>query len=143
MPEAPRLLRLLPWGWAVAIAWSAWFAIRIWSDYDTLLMIGPGPALLLWGVPIVIVLLLPTWAILRRWTGRWPVMPSIFLAGWIALIALPAPAQPVEYSMAGQTDTLTTVTGYFWVVMTLVSAVPVLLSLAMLVSVLRARPAPD
>ena len=71
------------------------------------------------------------------------LLPAVFLAGWIALIALPAPPQPVEYTMAGQTDTLTTVTGYFWFVMLLVSAGPVGLSLAMLISVLRARPAAD
>lgn len=143
MTAPPRSIRLLPWGWAAAVGWSAWFAIRIWSDYDTLLMIGPGPALLLWGAPVVLLLLLPTWALLRKWTGRWAVMPAVFLAGWIALIALPAPPQPVEYTMAGQTDTLTTVTGYFWFVMLLVSAGPVGLSLAMLISVLRARPAAD
>jgi hypothetical protein len=136
-------VRFLPWLWLLALAWAIWFAVRIWSDYGTMLLIGHGPALLLWGVPVVLLLLLPTWWILHRATGHRQWMPVLFLVGWIALIALPAPPQPVEYSMSGQTDTLTSVTGYFWVVMTLVSVLPIVLTLGMLVSVLRARPDED
>jgi hypothetical protein len=130
-------LTLLTGLWTLAVVYAAWFGIQVWTDPGVMLWVGHQFSLLLWGAPLLPLVVL-TWWLLKRWTGRPQTSPPIFLLGWIALILLPPPPQPMTTTIPGQPD-VTAVATSFWMVLALVIVLPVVLTTAVWLSTITAR----
>lgn len=130
-------LTLLTGLWTFAVVYAVWFSIQVWTDPGIMLWVGHQVALLFWGLPLLPLVLL-SWWLLRRWTGRPQTSPPIFLLVWIALVLLPHPPQPMTMTIPGQPDVNTVATS-FWMVLALVLVLPVVLTAAMWLSTISAR----
>lgn len=132
-------LTLLTAVWTLAVAYAAWFGFQVWDDPGLMLYAGHRLSLLVWGAPLLPVLLL-SWWLLKRWTTARLRILGIFLLGWIALICLPVPPSPMSVTVPGQ-PTVTTISPLFWLMVGLVSIVPATLTAAVWFLTVAARQA--
>lgn len=130
-------LTLLSGFWTFAVIYAFWFGVQVWTEPGLMLYAGHQFSLLLWGFPLLPLVLL-SWWLLRRWTGRPQTTPPIFLLCWAALILMPPPPQPMTATIPGQPD-VTTVAASFWMVLGLVMVMPAVLTTAVCLSTITAR----
>jgi hypothetical protein len=68
--------------WTLAVAYAVWFGVQVWTDAGLMMYAGHSLSLIIWGVPLIPLLLL-SWWLLWRWTGtRQPIPPVVFSVGW-------------------------------------------------------------
>ena len=124
--------------WTLAVAFAVWFGVQVWTDAGVMMYAGHSLSLILWGVPIIPLLLI-SWWLLWRWTGMRQRIPPFFFFGWLALILIPAPPLPMSHIVPGRGESTTTSSPIFWAMMGLISLAPVALTTAMWYSTIWAR----
>ncbi|MBK7596354.1 MAG: hypothetical protein IPP98_07685 [Gemmatimonadetes bacterium] len=134
----PWKVTMLAGLWVWAVAYAGYFGVLVWTDPGLLLYAGHAISLIFYGVPLLLLVLI-SWPLLRVWTRRPQRMPLIFLAVWGGMVFAPLPPMPTSHWTSGMAEPETTVSWLFLAFAAVLSVMPLLLSLGMLRTTIRAR----